>query len=67
MDELRESLKRKGALIPEAELHTIMAMADVNGDGTIDYEEFMAATLYLGEWCWGWWGCMGVVHMAAMC
>jgi hypothetical protein len=48
VDELRESLKRKGALIPEVELQRIMAMADVNGDGTIDYEEFMAATLYLG-------------------
>lgn len=61
VDELRESLKRKGALIPEAELHRIMAMADVNGDGTIDYEEFMAATLYLGGWscCWWWdWRCM---------
>ncbi len=49
MDELREALQRKGALLPEAELQRIMAMADVNGDGTIDYEEFVAATLYLGE------------------
>jgi hypothetical protein len=49
VDELRDALCKKGALLPEPELQRIMAMADVNGDGTIDYGEFVAATIHLGE------------------
>ncbi len=53
VEEMRDGLRKKDALIPEAELGRIMAMADVNGDGTIDYEEFLAATIHQRECqCW---------------
>lgn len=38
VDEMREGLKAKDTKIPEAELEIIMANADVNGDGKVDYE-----------------------------
>jgi len=49
LDELREGLKAKGSAIPTAELERIMHDADINGDGTIDYQEFLAATIHLGK------------------
>lgn len=49
VDEMREGLRAKDSKIPEAELALIMANADVNGDGKVDYEEFLAATMHLGK------------------
>lgn len=49
VDEMREGLRNKDVKIPEAELEAIMANADVNGDGKVDYEEFLAATMHLGK------------------
>ena len=49
VDEMREGLRAKDSKIPEAELELIMANADVNGDGKVDYEEFLAATMHLGK------------------
>jgi len=49
VEEMREGLRRKGGRIPETELQRIMDMADVNGDGRVDYEEFLAATLNLNK------------------
>lgn len=49
VDEMREGLLAKGGLIPESELQRIMENADVNGDGKVDYEEFLAATMHLGK------------------
>jgi hypothetical protein len=46
---MREGLRAKDTKIPEAELEAIMANADVNGDGKVDYEEFLAATMHLGK------------------
>lgn len=46
---MREGLRAKDSKIPEAELEAIMANADVNGDGKVDYEEFLAATMHLGK------------------
>ena len=43
--ELREGLKQKGNLISEEELKAILEATDVDGNGTIDYGEFLAATL----------------------
>ena len=49
VDELREGLRNKGSIIPESELQRIMTNADINGDGLIDYEEFLAATIHLSK------------------
>lgn len=46
---MREGLRAKDSKIPEAELEVIMANADVNGDGKVDYQEFVAATMHLGK------------------
>jgi calcium-dependent protein kinase len=49
VEEMREGLRKKGGRIPETELQRIMDLADVNGDGRVDYEEFLAATLNLNK------------------
>eukprot|EP00775_Hariotina_reticulata_P005659 gene5659-5898_t len=49
VDEMRDGLRSKGTKIPEVELQRIMENADVNGDGKVDYEEFLAATMHLGK------------------
>lgn len=38
IEEMREGLKAKGWTDKDAELNRLMADADVNGDGTIDYQ-----------------------------
>lgn len=48
-DELREGLKTKGSLIPDADLQRLLQAADLSGDGKIGYEEFLAATMHLGK------------------
>lgn len=62
VDEFRNMLKRwflllpfsfemlsieKNALIPDSELTNIMNAVDIDGNGVIDYEEFLAATMNL--------------------
>ncbi|KAG2489663.1 hypothetical protein HYH03_011775 [Edaphochlamys debaryana] len=49
VEELREALRKKGTKIPQEELERIMAQADISGDGTLDYEEFLAATMNLAK------------------
>ncbi|GLI62801.1 hypothetical protein VaNZ11_005550 [Volvox africanus] len=49
VEELRQALQRKGTLIPAEELERIMAQADISGDGVLDYEEFLAATMNLAK------------------
>jgi calcium-dependent protein kinase len=36
-------------LRPQVELQQLMAIADVDGDGLIDYNEFVAATMHLSK------------------
>ncbi|PPR99002.1 hypothetical protein GOBAR_AA21664 [Gossypium barbadense] len=48
-DELKDGLKRFGADLDESEFRALMQAADVNNNGTIDYEEFVAATLHLNK------------------
>ncbi|XP_024981969.1 calcium-dependent protein kinase 26-like isoform X2 [Cynara cardunculus var. scolymus] len=45
-DELKDGLKSYGADLDESEIHDLMQAADINNSGTIDYEEFVAATLH---------------------
>jgi hypothetical protein len=37
------------ALLAQGELQSLMAIADVDGDGLIDYNEFVAATMHLSK------------------
>ncbi|CAD7696382.1 unnamed protein product [Ostreobium quekettii] len=46
VEELREALKKKGGKIPEADIERIMMAADVDQNGVIDYNEFLAATVH---------------------
>ncbi|KAJ6382388.1 hypothetical protein OIU77_030940 [Salix suchowensis] len=42
-----ERLRRFGATLTEAEIYSLLRAADVDNSGTIDYKEFIAATLHL--------------------
>ena len=42
-------MNKMGNKLPEAELQTLMLNADVDGDGLINYEEFVAATVNLNK------------------
>jgi calcium-dependent protein kinase len=49
--ELREGLGRSGLVLSEQELLEILEGVDVNGNGTIEYTEFLAATVDRSR-CW---------------
>ncbi len=42
-------MNKMGNKLREDELHALIADADVDGNGTIDYEEFVAATVNLNK------------------
>ncbi|KAL5212068.1 hypothetical protein ABZP36_022915 [Zizania latifolia] len=49
-DELKEGLRRYGSYnLREAEIRDLMDAADVDKRGTIDYDEFIAATVHLNK------------------
>ncbi|KAK8629919.1 hypothetical protein V6N13_078736 [Hibiscus sabdariffa] len=45
-EELKEGLARLGSKLTEAEVKQLMEAADVDGNGTIDYIEFISATMH---------------------
>ncbi|KAL7087916.1 hypothetical protein ACP275_13G097500 [Erythranthe tilingii] len=45
-EELKDGLDRLGSKLSEAEVRQLMDAADVDGDGTIDYIEFITATMH---------------------
>ncbi|KAJ4976326.1 hypothetical protein NE237_001432 [Protea cynaroides] len=45
-EELKSGLTRLGSKLSEAEVKQLMEAADVDGDGTIDYIEFITATMH---------------------
>eukprot|EP00210_Caulerpa_lentillifera_P007276 g6958.t1 len=47
VDEFKQMLQTKGSLIPDGELDKILKAVDIDGNGAIDYEEFLAATMNL--------------------
>lgn len=49
VEEMRRALGTWGHKISEVELQSLMAIADVDGDGLIDYNEFVASTLHLSK------------------
>jgi calcium-dependent protein kinase len=46
---MRRALRNWEHKIDEAELASLMAIADVDGDGTINYEEFVGATMHMSK------------------
>ncbi|XP_073052487.1 calcium-dependent protein kinase 26-like [Primulina eburnea] len=48
-EELKNGLKRFGANLNESEIYELMNAADVDKSGSIDYGEFIAATLHLNK------------------
>ncbi|KAL5545665.1 hypothetical protein UlMin_005352 [Ulmus minor] len=48
-EELKAGLKRFGANLNESEIYHLMHAADIDNSGTIDYGEFIAATLHLNK------------------
>ncbi|KAL0432143.1 UNVERIFIED_CONTAM: Calcium-dependent protein kinase SK5 [Sesamum latifolium] len=48
-DELKQGLKRVGSELTESEIKALMEAADVDNNGTIDYGEFLAATLHMNK------------------
>ncbi|MBA0602253.1 hypothetical protein Gorai_002440 [Gossypium raimondii] len=48
-DELKAGLQRYGATLKDTEIQDLMNAADVSNSGTIDYGEFIAATIHLNK------------------
>ncbi|PUZ68472.1 hypothetical protein GQ55_2G031600 [Panicum hallii var. hallii] len=49
LEELKFGLKRVGANLKDSEIVTLMEAADIDNSGSIDYGEFLAATLHLNK------------------
>ncbi|KAK3275742.1 calcium-dependent protein kinase [Cymbomonas tetramitiformis] len=48
-DGLSKMAKQGGASLTESQVKALMESADVDGDGTISYEEFIASTLHMNK------------------
>ncbi|CAL9056178.1 unnamed protein product [Musa banksii] len=48
-DELKDGLRKVGSELMESEIQTLMDAADVDKNGTIDYGEFLAATVHMNK------------------
>ncbi|KAG2692615.1 hypothetical protein I3760_08G060500 [Carya illinoinensis] len=48
-EELKEGLKRVGTELMESEIKSLMEAADIDNNGSIDYGEFLAATLHMNK------------------
>lgn len=46
---MQDAIKQWGHRIPAEEVTAIMSAADVDGDGMIDYHEFVAATINVNQ------------------
>lgn len=48
-EELKEGLRKVGSELMESEIKDLMEAADIDNNGTIDYGEFLAATVHLNK------------------
>ncbi|KAI5077774.1 hypothetical protein GOP47_0007598 [Adiantum capillus-veneris] len=46
LEELKHGLARQGSSIAESEAYQLLKAADIDGNGSIDYSEFIAATVH---------------------
>ncbi|KAG8082975.1 hypothetical protein GUJ93_ZPchr0014g47349 [Zizania palustris] len=49
-DKLKEGFRKYGSTLRDTEIRDLMDAADIDNSGTIDYIEFIAATLHLNNW-----------------
>ncbi|RXI03138.1 hypothetical protein DVH24_003790 [Malus domestica] len=49
LEELRQGLAKQGTKLSEVEAQQLMEAADADGNGTIDYDEFITATMHLNR------------------
>uniref|UniRef100_A0A0E0GUP4 non-specific serine/threonine protein kinase n=1 Tax=Oryza nivara TaxID=4536 RepID=A0A0E0GUP4_ORYNI len=49
LEELKTGLQRVGANLMDSEIDALMEAADIDNSGTIDYGEFIAATLHINK------------------
>ncbi|ONK75251.1 uncharacterized protein A4U43_C03F14930 [Asparagus officinalis] len=47
LEELKHGLHKMGHQIPDADVQILMEAADVDGDGTLDYGEFVAVSIHI--------------------
>lgn len=47
LDELRSGLQKLGQPIPDSDLQILMEAADLDGDGTLNYAEFVAVSIHI--------------------
>ncbi len=49
LEELREGLAKQGSPITQREVEQLMESIDVDATGSIDYDEFLAATINMSQ------------------
>lgn len=49
LEELKKGLSKSGTKLTECEVQQLMEAADADGNGTIDYEEFITATMHMNR------------------
>ncbi len=49
MEELKEGLKQQGSAVTQNELQALVASMDFDANGSIDYDEFLAATINMSQ------------------
>ncbi|XP_042483070.1 calcium-dependent protein kinase 17-like [Macadamia integrifolia] len=49
LEELKQGLSKQGTKLSEYEVKQLMEAADADGNGTIDYDEFITATMHLNR------------------
>ncbi|KAI4386250.1 hypothetical protein MLD38_004196 [Melastoma candidum] len=47
IDEFKAGLQKLGQQLPDSELQILMQAADINGDGTLNYEEFVTVLVHM--------------------
>ena len=49
LEELKSGLAKQGAAVPQKEVQALIDSLDMDANGSIDYEEFLAATVQMSQ------------------